>query len=189
MNSKSCTLLLALAVVLPFGPVMAGSDSKEIQALTKEIRALSAEVADLRKSVALLEALRPNVTVLMPDFSERFHVMHYAGEAGDWTVAAHELQEMQRMVKIITALDPEKGALMKGFMTASFNKLNAAIEHGNSKSFDKALNETVKNCNACHAAVGSEFVQVTLDAQRSLSMRHSHEFMHRKMMGQHMHKH
>lgn len=189
MNSKSCALLFALAVLLPFGPAMADSDSKEIQALTNELRALKSQVETLQKSVTLLNAARPSVTVLMPDFAERFHVMHYAGEAGDWAVAAHELQEMQRMEKIVTAIDPEKGALMKGFMRASFNKLNAAIEHGNLKSFNKALAETIKNCNACHAAVGSEFVQVTLDAKHSLSMRHSHEFIDRKMMGQRMHKH
>ena len=189
MNSKSCTLLLALAVLLPFGPAMADSGSKETQALTKEVRALSAEVAGLRKSVALLEALRPNVTVLMPDFSERFHVMHYAGEAGDWAVAAHEFLEMQRMVEVVNAIDPDKGALMKGFMTGSFNKINAAIEHENPKSFNKALTETVKNCNACHAAVGSEFIIVTLDVNESLSMRHPHQFTRSKMMGQYMHKH
>jgi hypothetical protein len=189
MNSKSCTLLLALAVLVPFSPAMADSDSKEIQALANEVRALKSQVETLQKSVTLLNAARPSLTELMPDFSERFHVMHYAGEAGDWVVAAHELQEMQRMEKIVTAIDPEKGALMKGFMTASFNKLNVAIEHGNRESFNKALTETIKNCNACHTAVGSKFVEVTLDAKHSLSMRHSHEFIDRKMMGQHMHKH
>ncbi|MFQ5544547.1 MAG: hypothetical protein ACE5FE_01090 [Acidiferrobacterales bacterium] len=189
MRTKLWMPLMSIAIFGFSGPVMADTDSKEIQALTKEIGALRAEVARLRKSVALLETLKPNVTVLMPDFSERFHVMHYAGEAGDWAVAAHELQEMQRMVKIMAALDPEKGALLKAFMTDSFSKLNAAIEHGNLESFDKALSETVKNCNACHDGVGSEFVKVQLDAERSLSMRHSHEFMHRKMSGKHMHKH
>ncbi|MEE8211028.1 MAG: hypothetical protein V3T85_03790, partial [Acidiferrobacterales bacterium] len=87
MNSKSCTLLLALAVLLPFSPAMADSDSKEIQALTKEVRALRAEVAKLQKSVASLQVIRPTLTTLMPDYAERFHIMHYAGEAGDWAVA------------------------------------------------------------------------------------------------------
>jgi cytochrome c556 len=189
MNSKSCTLLLALAVLVLFSPVMADSDSKEIQALTKEVRALRAEVAKLQKSVASLEVIRPTLTTLMPDFAERFHIMHYAGEAGDWAVAAHEFLEMQRMIKVVNAIDPEKGALMKGFMTGSFNKINAAIEHENSESFSKALSETVKNCNACHGAVGSGFINVTLDVNESLSMRHPHQLTRSKMMGQHMHKH
>ena len=189
MNSKSCTLLLALAVLLPFSPAMADSDSKEIQALTKEVRALRAEVAKLQKSVASLQVIRPTLTTLMPDFAERFHIMHYAGEAGDWAVATHEFLEMQRMVGVASAIDPEKGALMKGFMTGSFNKINAAIEHEDPKSFIKALTDTVKNCNACHDAVGSGFIVVTLDVNESLSMRHPHQLTRSKMMGRDMHKH
>jgi hypothetical protein len=189
MISRFYILIFTVVVLAPLNLAMADSESKQTQALTKEVRALSAKVADLQKSLLLLEALKPNLTVLMPDFSERFHVMHYAGEAGDWAVAAHEFQELQRMVKIMTMLDPEKGALMEGFMKGGFDKINAAIEHGNAESFDSALNETLNGCNACHAAVGSEFVQVTLDAERSLSMRHSHKFMHNKMMGEHKHTH
>ncbi len=189
MNFKSCTLLLALAVLVPFSPAIADSHSKEIQALTKEVRALRAEVAKLQKSVASLQVIRPTLTTLMPDFAERFHVMHYAGEASDWAVATHEFLEMQRMLEVVNAIDPEKGALMKGFMTGSFNKINAAIEHEDPKSFSKALTETVKNCNACHAAVGSGFIVVTLDVDESLSMRHPHQLTRSKMMGQHMHKH
>ena len=189
MNSKSCTLLLALAVLLPFSPAMADSDSKEIQALTKEVRALSAEVAKLQKSVASLQVIRPTLTTLMPDFAERFHIMHYAGEAGDWAVATHEFLEIQRMVGVASAIDPEKGALMKGFMTGSFNKINAAIEHEDPKSFIKALTDTVKNCNACHTAVGSGFIVITLDVDESLSMRHPHQLTRSKIMGPHMHKH
>ena len=74
-------------------------------------------------------------------------------------------------------------------MAAGFVKINASIEHGNAESFDSALNETVTGCNACHAAVGSEFIQVTLGTESSLSMRHSHKFMHSKMMGEHQHTH
>ena len=189
MKTKLWVVLFSIAAWVIFSPVMADTDSKKLQALTKEVRALKAQVDALQKSVAVLEAMKPTVTGLMPSFSERFHVMHYAGEAGDWAVAAHELLAMREMVEVISAVDPEKGALMQGFMTGSFNKINAAIEHGNGKSFNQALDDTVKNCNACHDAVGSKYIQVTLDAKNSLSMRHSHKFIDSEMMGKHMHNH
>jgi cytochrome c553 len=136
-----------------------------------------------------LQATQPSITMLMPDFAERFHVMHYAGDAGDWAVAAHELLEMQRLVSVIERIDPEKGPLIKGFMTQSFAKLNAAIEHGNRQAFDKALSETVTNCNACHKAVGSAFIKVTLDVNEHLSMRHPHRLTKSKKPGAHTHTH
>ena len=150
---------------------------------------LKAEVKTLRKAVAVLQAAQPTVTTLMPDFAERFHVMHRAGDAGDFAVAAHELLEMQRLAKVIGVIDPQKGALMKGFMTQSFAKLNAAVEHGNRQAFDTALRETVTNCNACHTAVGSAFIKVTLNVDESLSMRHPHQLVKSKKPGAHTHTH
>jgi hypothetical protein len=166
---------LIFVVVFGFsGAVIADTDSKELQVLTKEIRALKAEVAELRKSVASLQAIRPTLTTLMPDIAERFHVMHYAGEAADWAVAGHELFALKALIDVAKQVDPEKGPMLDGFMTASFNKINAAIEHGDVASFVTALGEAIKSCNACHVAVGSPFIKVTLEGRDAVSLRHAH---------------
>ncbi len=81
---------------------------------------------------------------------------------------------MQRLLSVAKQIDTKKGALMEGFMSGDLRGLSEAIEHGNPESFYKAMNDTVKNCNACHVAVGSSFIKVTLDVDESLSMRHPH---------------
>lgn len=174
------------------GPMMSGDEhSKQGAETAKQSKPQGSrdELEALRKRVAELEALKPTLTTIMPDFAERFHVMHYAGDAGDWAVAQHELAEMQRMVRVAGVIDAEKGALMKGFLTKNFNELAAAIEHGNRESFDKALAQTVANCNACHAAAGSAFIRVSLDVAESLTLRHPHAFVRERVRGEHMHKH
>lgn len=173
------------------GSMMENTEHHSAPASTRELNTiedLKAEVAALREAVARLQAMQPNVTTLMPEFAERFHVMHYAGYAGDWAVAAHELQELKRLLRVIAVIDPKKGDLAKGFMGASFRNLNAAIEHANRASFEKALTETVKNCNACHAAVGSDFIKVSVDVDESLSMRHAHR-LEKSKVRRHAHKH
>lgn len=150
---------------------------------------LREEVRALRKAVRSLQATQPTTTGLMPDFAERFHVMHYAGEAGDWAVATHELLEMQRIMKVIGRVNPEYGEMMQGFMSPSFDSLNAAIEHADRQAFSEALAGTVENCNACHAGVGSGFVEVTLDVDGSLSMRHPHRLQPSEKPGDHTHSH
>lgn len=198
------TAFFCLAVIGLLAPVLVASGSEDkheammentehhrAPASTQELRTLEdlkAEVAALRKAVAALQAIQPNVTTLMPAFAERFHVMHYAGYAGDWAVAAHEFLELKRLLRVIAVIDPQKGVLAKGFMDASFRKINAAIEHANRASFEKALTETVDNCNACHAAVGSGFIKVSLEVDESLSMRHAHRLEQSKV-GKHTHKH
>lgn len=150
---------------------------------------LREEVRALREAVRSLQATQPTTTALMPDFAERFHVMHYAGEAGDWAVATHELLEMQRIMKVIGRVNPEYGEMMQGFMSPSFEALNAAIEHGDRPAFSEALAGTVENCNACHTGVGSGFVEVTLDVDESLSMRHPHRLQPSEKPGDHAHSH
>lgn len=134
---------------------------------------LAKEIKALRERVAALEALKPSFTSFMPDFAERFHVMHRAGDAGDWAVAAHESKEMRRLTHASTYIDPKLGALMQAFMHGNFRKLMEAIEHGHARSFQSALKDTVASCNGCHTATGSD-IAVSLNVDESLSMRHPH---------------
>ena len=202
VNANLRVVLFSLGMLFHFSPASAASDSQgmpgpmmgagepqQIQALKKEISALKAEVQVLRKSVASLQALKPTFSTIMPDIAERFHVMHRAGDAGDWAVAAHEVLELQRLVSIAKQIDAEKGALMEGFMSGNLRTLNKAIGHGKRESFYKAMNDTVKNCNACHVAVGSPFIKVTLDVDESLNMRHPHALGKSKVSGKHTHMH
>jgi len=152
---------------------------KTLQDLAQEIRAL-------RQRLATLEALKPHFTNFMPNFSERFHVMHRAGDSGDWAVAAHEVDEMQRLTRVSTNIDPKLGALMQGFMDGNLRKLKEAIEHGNAKTFQAALKDTTAGCNGCHTAAGSA-MPVSLDVADSLSMRHPHALQKTTVPKQHMH--
>lgn len=180
----------APAVLFAHGSEEAHKSTLPAEKELKTFEDLKAEVKALRKTVEELEALKPSLTTIMPNFAERFHVMHFAGYAGDWVVAQHELLELKSWASVAKIIDPDKGNLMKGFLTKPFNDLGEAIEHGDRTAFEKALKETVKNCNACHVAVGSSFIEVTLDVDQVLSMRHSHKFeQHRAAheMGTHTH--
>ena len=187
MLKKNLIILLLLAADYFPVVVMANEDSAKIQELANQIARLKDEVTELKTAVTSLKATQPTITMLMPAFSERFHVMHYAGEAEDWAVAAHELQGLRHLVEVMQQVDPAKGAMVNGFLDANFNQLDAAIEHDNVKSFTKAMDETLGSCNSCHVAVGSPSMKITLDASNSLSMRHSHDLGKSKMPGEHMH--
>lgn len=147
---------------------------------------LEREIKALRERVAVLEALKPTITNFMPSFSERFHVMHRAGDAGDWAVAAHEVDEMRRLTGVVKYIDPKLGELMIAFMDGNLRKLKEAIEHGNPKSFQAALKDTIAGCNACHSATGS-IIAVTLNVAESLSMRHPHALRKSAAPKRHMH--
>jgi hypothetical protein len=170
---------LASAIAILSMPALASSDEVKLEVLEHQIEALQARIA-------ALEAYQ-TFTSFMPSFSERFHVMHRAGESGDWAVATHELEEMKRITRLSTTIDKEKGQLMQAMLRPSFEALESAIAHNDHSKFEKALTRTIDACNACHTATGSDFIQVTLDAREALSIRHPHKFMERKMEGGHSH--
>ncbi len=181
-------LLVCGATLAVFtGLVAQIAHSQDSAALQTQLKALADEVAGLKSRVASLEVLKPTFTEFMPNFSERFHVMHLAGQDGDWAVAMHELMEMKRMVGVAKEIDARNGQLMQGFLAGSLQSLKTAIDHGNLEKFNKALVETVTSCNNCHVAAGSSFIKISLDVHKMLSMRHSHALQKSKIMGGHKH--
>lgn len=181
-------IITALYSLIPV-TASADEDSARIGELSRQLEALSEEVAHLRATVELLDAIRPTTTTLMPSVAERFHVMHHAGEAEDWALAAHELLGIEHLLEIIERVDPQKRALASGFLEPQLEHLDAAIDHGNREAFVKAIEQTVESCNACHVAVGSPSMVVALDVADGLSLRHSHRLVPSDKPGEHTHKH
>ncbi len=181
MKNRLFTALVAPVIIGVSSAVLADSDTPEIAALQRQIEALKVRIEQLEA--------RHTFASFMPNVAERFHVMHRAGEAGDWAVASHELAEIKRITRLATAADANKGKLMQTMMASSYEALEGAIEHGNANKFQRALQQTISSCNACHTATGSDFVQVTLDAKEALSLRHPHRLDQRGAPAGHTHSH
>ena len=180
MKTISLISLAGVLIAATLSIAKAGSSETDLQSLQQAVQSL-------QKRVEALEAIKPTFTSFMPDIAERFHVLHRAGEAGDWAVAGHELAELKRLIALSGNIDAESGVLMQGMMASSFQSLEDAVEHGNQEKLQMALEETVNACNACHTATGSPFVEVVLDAQKSISIRHPHALAQREMAGGHAH--
>lgn len=179
MTRQLSAIPAAVVLFLVSVPLVAEGDTAKIEALERKIDALQARIV-------ALEA-RETFTSFMPDFAERFHVMHRAGDSGDWAVASHELQELKRLTRLSISIDAEKGRIMGEMMNPSFEALENAIGHGNHKKFQTALVEATNTCNACHVATGSGFVQVSLEPAESLTIRHPHKFSEQAVPGGHSH--
>ena len=174
---KKLHFLVMLVIFVCFGQVRADEDVN--------MKQLLARIQTMEERIAVLEG-RFTFASFMPDFAERFHVMHRASESGDWAVASHELQTMKQLMTSSKSIDAEKGNLLLAMMDPVVEKLDDAIKHANAKKMAATLSEAVQVCNSCHVATGSPFIKVTLDATESLSMRHPHKFTKQKM-GKHMH--
>ena len=118
---------------------------------------------------------------IMPDFAERFHVMHRASDREDWAIAGHELQVMKKIIETSTTINADKGLLFQTMMGPVFEKMDSAIAHSNKEKMAALLGEAAQTCNNCHVATGSAFLKVTLDSNNAMSMRHPHVLTKQKM--------
>jgi len=169
----------AILLAVLSSAVLASSDSSDTSKFMQQIKLLE-------QRIAALESTR-SFTQFMPGFSERFHVMHRAGTAGDWAVAAHELSELKRQMGLASSIDAEQGQLMQAMLGPSMEELEKTIKQGDLQAFEKNLAWTVNMCNACHVATNSPFIEVKLDASDSLGMRHPHKLTARDAPEGHAH--
>ena len=180
MKSKVKILFAGITLFALLSPaVLASSDTLDTAKILQKIERLE-------QRIVALESAR-SFTQFMPDFSERFHVMHRAGIAEDWAVAAHELNELKRLMALASSIDAEKGQLMQAMLGPNIETLDKSIARGDHKAFEKSLVETVSTCNACHTATNSPFIEVKLDASDSLGMRHPHKLVARNAPEDHQH--
>ena len=173
-------LLLILACT---GAIFTSSSFANLHGNSKD---LMDRIEAMETRIAVLES-RFTFASFMPDFAERFHVMHRAVEAKDWAVAGHELQEMKNMVDSSTTIDAEKGQLFQAMMGPVIEEMEGAINHGDENKMHKLLSQATQTCNSCHAATGSPFIKVSLDSTGTLSMRHPHALTKQIADMKHMH--
>lgn len=170
---KSTLIIMSIMGALFLGNAFANEDSHSARLLER--------IQVLEERLAVLES-RFSFASFMPDFAERFHVMHRASDVEDWAVAGHELQVMKQLIDSSISIDAEKGQLLQAMMGPVMENMEKAINHSDKKKMTALLGEAIQACNSCHVATGSAFIQVTLDANNAMSMRHPHVLTKQKMV-------
>lgn len=127
---KSKFFIVAFMVSLFTSGAYADQDNK-LEHLMKRMQAMEERIATLES--------RFSFASFMPDFAERFHVMHRAVESDDWAVAGHELQEMKVMMESSTTIDAEKGNLFNAMMGPVLEEMDNAIAHSKSEKMATLL--------------------------------------------------
>ena len=175
---KSTLIIMSIIGTLFLGSAFADEDSNSDR-LMERIQLLEEQIAVLQS--------RFSFASFMPDFAERFHVMHRASEAKDWAVASHELEQMKKLVELSTAIDNNKGILFQAMMGPVLENMESAIGHGEMEKMNELLVQAVQTCNSCHVATGSPSLKVTLDASEALNIRHPHTFTRQETDKSHSH--
>ena len=116
----------------------------------------------IENRVQALSSIQPGLGAIMHEFGNRFTQMHFAANGGNWGLAQYELKEMLEAQEIAEITRPQRAAMLKAFEANYLTPLSESIEKQNIAQFNQRFKGAVTGCNACHTALGYQFIQYRL---------------------------
>ena len=118
----------------------------------------------------------PGLGEIMSAQQMRHLKLWYAGQAGNWPLAAYELDELQEGFEDVVRFHPRHGdaprpltELVPEMTSGPIAALREAIEKPSAPDFAAAYDALTQGCNACHVAAQFPFNVVTRPATNPYS--------------------
>jgi cytochrome c553 len=151
-NSKNRLLKLTAAALICVTSTYASDIGKEVIA-TKHNKDLT---------LSQLAEIQPGLGSIMIEFGHRFYVAYYAAKAGNWELAAYQIDELVEVQEVAEATRPKYTEALKTFEHGDIADLQKVIKAKNWKQFDAQYTKTAHACNACHTRTGHPYIQYRL---------------------------
>jgi hypothetical protein len=102
----------------------------------------------------------PKFAIPMREVGDRFQNMYFAAKAGNWGLAYYMSKYMNGAMNPAKVTKPAEYPLWEGFYKEKFAPVNKAIVAKDFAAFEKEYTAVIKECNACHTAMGYGFIKV-----------------------------
>ena len=112
--------------------------------------------ADLNDVVGVL----PKFAIPMREVGDRFQNMYFAAKGGNWGLAFYMSKYMNNAMNPAKLTKPDEYPLWASFYTEKVAPVNKAIGAKDLAGFEKEYTAVIKECNACHTAMGYAFIKV-----------------------------
>lgn len=147
----------ALILFAAFGSGCSSPDTGRIAALESRVSELEKQPSSA--AVAARASFAPGLGEIMGLNQIRHDKLWFAGENGNWPLAAYELDELQEGLDDAVKYHPthEKvpeplERLVPRYMSSPLQQLRAAVEAKDKTAFTKAFDALTAGCNECHTA-------------------------------------
>lgn len=132
--------------------------------MIERLRGLDKKNAELEKK---LELHKPAMAELMTHLQEHHSRLWFAGQAGNWKLASHQVQglkaELEKAARIHDKWEdvPKPLTMLIPLITsAEIQKLGEAIKAGDKQQFTTSFEKLTKDCNTCHQATDRGFIVI-----------------------------
>jgi hypothetical protein len=105
-----------------------------------------------------LAAIQPGLGSVMIEYSNRAGNVYYAAQAGNWGLAAYQLNEMTEIQEVAEKTRPARAKALQGFEKSGLSPLAKDIVNQDATAFRGDFDKMVAQCNGCHRANGYGFI-------------------------------
>ncbi|TXD37127.1 hypothetical protein FRC98_10350 [Lujinxingia vulgaris] len=101
----------------------------------------------------------------MFEIGRRYSAVWYAGEAGNKGMVDYQIHEIEEVIEELREAKPvEEGIDVVDYFDRSvlpgLEKIEEAIEAGDTATFEKEYDAVIAQCNACHTATKHDFIAI-----------------------------
>jgi hypothetical protein len=111
-----------------------------------------------RLELEQLTALQPGLARLMPEIGARFWKAYYAAQARNWPLAAWQLREMRKLLKLCEVTRPKYTDDIEEWMHDDLDPLMAALDAHDLEAFEHHYREGVDSANEMHRRWQKEWI-------------------------------
>ncbi|MFN7945460.1 MAG: hypothetical protein U0Z53_08915 [Blastocatellia bacterium] len=115
----------------------------------------------------LIELHKPSMAMLMTEIQAHHSRLWFAGQAGNWLLAEHQLKGLQAAFEKAGFIYEKWEDVPKPLSTLiplvtrnEIGKIREAIRAGNKTEFTASFERLTKDCNTCHRATDREFIVI-----------------------------
>jgi cytochrome c553 len=98
----------------------------------------------------------------MIEYSNRAANVYYAAQAGNWGLAAYQLNEMTEIQEVAETTRPGRAKALRAFEKSALRPLAKDIVNQDNTAFRADFDRMVTQCNGCHRANGYGFISYRL---------------------------
>jgi hypothetical protein len=96
--------------------------------------------------------LQPGLGTLMRDVSDRYWILYYAAQGGNWALAAYQLRGLRSLFKKGNMTRPKYAGMLDNYSKKIFDPLQKHIETKNFPDFEKVYRQGIELANTMHGA-------------------------------------
>ena len=97
-----------------------------------------------------LAEMQPGLGMLMPQVSDRYWIMYYAAQGGNWGLAAYQLHELEGLLKLGATTRPKWANYLNAFIKGHLSTMQRAIEGEDFTAFEAAYQSGINAANRYH---------------------------------------